>query len=136
MSTLDPFYGSESAHLNTMASIAPLSTHQTIHGNGVPPLIAEDISPLLWSYAQRVHGATDALLLVHQKTITFNNVNYTVDYITTHQNGMWYQYKVVYHDQSPLPHTVDFRFETQQGLAVPPAVPSSSSTFRAAAWRS
>lgn len=134
MTTLAPFYGSESAHANTMASMAPLSTHQTIYGSGVPPLIAEDISPLLWSYAQRVH--TDALLLVHQKTITFNNVNYTIDYITTHQNGLWYQYKVVYHDQSPLPHTVDFRFETNASLAVPPTVSSSSSGFRAAAYRS
>lgn len=137
---LVPFYGSESVHANAIQPLAPLPTKQTIYVAGVPHLITEDISDRVWTYVQQVHKNDGDLILVHQNTIEFNDVKYTVDYITTLNNGVWYQYKVIYHSEfadTPLPHTIDFRFQTNQALAVPPThIRSSSSAFRAAAYNS
>lgn len=113
------------------------STKETIHANGIPPLIAEDISDRLWLYAQNAYKNDGDLILVHQNTINFKETTYTIDYITTQIMGVWHQYKVIYAQDSvsPLPHTIDFRFQTNEALAVPP--PStfcSSSAFRAAAY--
>ena len=143
---LAPFYGSESVHANAIQPLAPLSTKQTIYVAGVPHLITEDISDRAWTYAQvtltgsqGVHKNDGDLILVHQNTIEFNGVKYTVDYITTLNNGVWYQYKVIYNSEfadTPLPHTIDFRFQTNQALAVPPThIRSSSSAFSSSAFR-
>jgi len=137
---LAPFYGSESVHANAIQPLAPLATKQSIYVAGVPHLITEDISHRAWTYAQVAHKNDGDLILVHQNTIEFNDVKYTVDYITTQNNGVWYQYKVIYNSEiadTPLPHTIDFRFKTNEALAVPPThIRSSSSSFRAAAYAS
>lgn len=137
---LAPFYGSESVHANAIQPLAPLPTKQSIYVAGVPHLITEDIPDRVWTYSQSVHKNEGDLILVHQNTIEFNDVKYTVDYITTLNNGVWYQYTVIYNSQfadTPLPHTIDFRFKTNEALSVPHThIPSSSSSFRAAAYAS
>jgi hypothetical protein len=135
-----PFYGNERDHINRLPSLAPLSTKQSIYANGVPHLISNPISDRAWIHARNAHKNDGDLILVHQTTIDFKETKYTVDYITTQNMGVWYQYTVFYHSEfmdTPLPHNVDFRFETNQALSVPPAHNSSSSSaFRAAAYAS
>lgn len=114
---------------------APLMiVKETIHANDIPRLITDDIVDYLWTNAQKLAKNAEDRILIRRSTISHQQKNYTIDYITTQILGIWHQYKVIYPEDasSPFPHTVDFRFEAMP--VAPLAVASSSSSFRAAAY--
>lgn len=117
------------------------STKETIHADGIPLLTADDLIEHAWIHAQHASKNEGDRILVNRKTIIHKDEKYIVDYITTQILGVWHQYKVIYleNSSSPLPHTIDFRFETNEALYCVEniqRVPCSSSNFRAAALAS
>lgn len=114
--------------------VAIASTNETIHADGIPRIIPPALVDRAFIHAQHAYKNDGDRILVHRKTVDYNDNQYTVDYITTKIMDVWHQYTVIYLDKSPFPHTIDLRFETSQSLVEQPKIQCSSSNFRAAAY--
>lgn len=123
---------------DSVAIASNYSTKETIHANGIPRIIPPTLVDRAFIHAQHALQNDDDRILVHRKSITYNDNNYTVDYITTKILDVWHQYTVIYleNSPSPFPHTIDLRFQTneQESHLEEPKVQCSSSHFRAAAY--